>query len=175
MKMIDFSFIKESILRGNIERIYDDVFELHLLLSQGISIKVVDCLRKTIAIYTASIIEALTLWKIQEEIVTERVTLKNEWKYYDPKLIHKTDDYEIIWAKRSEEERRISKLDFNVILRIGKDKRIFANALLKDLDKVRKLRNEIHIDQLEDIVKTYPLANVEFVQEVLVKTIRIVR
>lgn len=176
MKIIDFSFIKESILRGNIERVYDDVLGLQVLLSKDASTEVVDCLRKTITIYTASIIEALVLWKIREEITTEKVMLKNEWKYKDVKVLYAiNNDSEIIGAERNREERAIDKLDFNAMIRIGKDKDVFSNALLKDLDQVRKLRNEIHIDRLEDIVKTCPLANVEFVQEVLVKTIHAVQ
>lgn len=175
MQNIDFSFIKESVLRRNVEKISSDVLKLELLLNDA-SKEVVDCLRKTIVFYTASIIEALVFLKIREEIVTEKVALKDEWKYRDVKVLYAiSDDSEIIGAERNREERAIDKLDFNAMIRIGKDKRIFSNALLKELDKVRQLRNEIHIDRLEDIVKTYPLVNVDFVQGVLVKTIHAVR
>ncbi len=175
MQNIDFSFIKESVLRRNVEKISSDVLKLELLLNDA-SKEVVDCLRKTVVIYTASIIEALVFWKIREEITTERVILKDEWKYKDVKVLYAiSNDSEIIGAERNREERSIDKLDFHTMIRISKDKRIFSNVLLKDLDQVRQLRNEIHIDRLEDIVKTYPMVNVDFVQETLVKTIHAVR
>ena len=175
MQNIDFSFIKESVLRRNVEKISSDVLKLELLLNDA-SKEVVDCLRKTVVIYTASIIEALVFWKIREEIATERVTLKDEWKYKDVKVLYAiNNDSEIIGAERNREERVIDKLDFHTMIRVGKDKDIFANVLLKDLDQVRKLRNEIHIDRLEDIVKAYSVVNVDFVQETLLKTIHAVR
>ena len=175
MEDINFSFIKEPMLRKNIERVFYDVFGLVALLLSDISPNMVSCLRKTIVVYTASIIEALLLWKIRQEVLAEKVTLKDEWKYLDPHLIHSADGYEIIWAKRKEEERSVSSLDFNVMIRICKDKDMFSDALLENLDAVRNLRNDIHIDQLEDIVKTYPVANMEFVQKVLLETVRAVR
>ena len=175
MEEINFSFIKEPMLRKNIEQIFYDVFGLVTLLLGDVSPNMVSCLRKTIVVYTASIIEALLLWKIRQGVAAEKVTLKNEWKYFDPHLIHSADDYEIIWAKRKEEERSISNLDFNVMIRICKDKDMFSDALLQDLDTVRNLRNDIHIDRLEDVVKTYPMANMEFVQKVLLEIVRAVR
>ena len=175
MEDINFSFIGDSVFRRNVQRVFRDVFGLIALLSDDVSPSVVSCLRKTVVLYTASIIEALVLWKIRQEVVAEKVTLKNEWKYLDPKLIHTTDAYEIIWAKRKEEERSISNLDFNVMIRICRDKNIFGDALLLDLDKVRKLRNEIHTDRLENVVKTYRMVNVEFVQKVLIETVRAIR
>ena len=175
MQNIDFSFIKEPVLRRNVEKISSDVLKLELLLIDA-SKEVVDCLRKTIALYTASIIEALVFLKIREGVADEKITLKNEWKYKDVKVLYAISNAsEIIGAERNREERAIDKLDFNTMIRIGKDKRIFASVLLKDLDRVRQLRNEIHIDRLEDIVKTYPIVNVDFVQGVLVKTIHAVR
>ena len=174
MKNPNFTFISNSVLRKNIERVFRDVFSLEFMLTEEISSEMVSCLRKTIVIYTASIIEALVLWKIKQEIREEKVVLKNEWRYYDPKLIHITDEYEIIWAKRKEEERSVAKLDFNAMLRVCKDEKIFGKRLFEDLDSVRKMRNEIHIDGLEDVVKTYQQRKVDFVQKVLAETIRAV-
>ena len=175
LEEIDFSFIRESVLRENVSHVFHDILSLGLVLSgDNVSSQVVNCLKKTVVIYTASIIEALVLWKIRQEIEEERVILKNEWKYYDPKLIHTTDEYEIIWAKRKEEERSTEKIDFNVMVRICRNEKLFRKKLLDDLDMVRKLRNEIHIHGLEGVAKNYQQKKVDFVQRVLVETVRAV-
>ena len=65
MKKVEFSFIKDVVLRKNIESVYNDILDLLSMIvyakpeTQG-------CFRKTIVIYTASVIEALLLWKIEK-------------------------------------------------------------------------------------------------------------
>ena len=82
MKTIEFSFIKEEVLRENIENVYNDVLELLPMITYT-KPQIENCLRKAIIIHTASIIEALLFWKIKKELGTEKVVLSNEIKVLD--------------------------------------------------------------------------------------------
>ena len=50
MENVDFSFIKEPVLRGNIEKVFSDAFRLETLLLDDASKEVAGCLRKTILV-----------------------------------------------------------------------------------------------------------------------------
>lgn len=88
----------------------------------------VSSLRKTIVIHTASIIEALLLWKLKQVINKKEVELSNEWKYINVKILHKiSSSEEIIGAKRKKETRKIDRLDFNRIIKM-------KNTILSKID-----------------------------------------
>ena len=114
----------------------------------------------------------MLLWNIKETCGTKKIVAKNEWKYHDPKLIQANDGFEIVWAKRSREERNINRLDFNRMVQVAKDEKFFRTGLLKDLDTVRKLRNKIHIGGLKNVTKIYTEKDMLFVMETLEKIMR---
>ena len=174
MKDVDFSFIRDAVLQKNIESVYGDTLRLMAMIMYTES-QVEHCLRKTIIIYTASVIEALLLWKIREHLGTGKVVLHNEWRYRDPRRIHITDDYEIIWAKRNREEKDIEKLDFSRMITLCKNKKILKENVLKKLDEVRKMRNKIHIGGLKMVTRAYPKKDVEFTTEVLENILQTIR
>ena len=132
-------------------------------------------MRKTVVIYTASVAEALLLWKIEKEIGSGEVTLLDEWRQYEIKILHRDKNFELISAKRSNEKKDINKLDFNRMITVCKQKKLLREPLLKDLDKVRKMRNKLHIGGVEEITKKYTQEDVEFVLNTLEKTMRIIQ
>ena len=71
MKKFVFSFIDNPVLRENIEGVSVDIFALKMIASLT-DRETRNCIRKTVIIYTASIIEAITLWKIQKEVGTKK-------------------------------------------------------------------------------------------------------
>ena len=83
--MKNFDFVDDSLLRGRIEGVRSDIIALGGLLKDQNKSDVKSCLRKTMIIYAASIMEALLLWKLKKEITSDKVTLSNEWKYSDLK------------------------------------------------------------------------------------------
>ena len=155
MKKVDFSFIRGAVLQKNIESVYGDTLKLMAMIMYTES-QVEHCLRKTIIIYTASVIEALLLWKIREYLGAEKVILHNEWRYRDPRLIHTADDYEIIWAKRNREERDVEKLDFNRMITLCKNKRILKENVLEKLDEVRKPEKQDSYRRIKNGYKNIP-------------------
>ena len=175
MKKVEFSFIGEVVLRKNVENVHNDVIELLPMIAYT-KLGIGHCLRKTIIIYTASIIEALLLWKIEKELGAGKVVLSNEIKYFDPKKVYEAGDFDLFVVKGRAEMRKPNDLDFNRLIGVCDNRKVLKSRKLIDaLHKVRKLRNKLHIGGLRTVTKTYPQKEVEFVLEVLEKTIQSVR
>lgn len=165
--MSNFPFVSDTILRSNLDLAFDHVVDLLVLsLSERYKTKplLVSSMRKTIIIHTASIIEALLLWKLKQHCKTNKIQLVNEWKYYDIKVLHKLDDLkEIIAGSRKKEEKTVDKLDFMRIIAYCYDNKLFINEKFREeLDKVRELRNRLHIGSLSTLEKEYSEKDLEF-------------
>ena len=169
MEQSNFTFIKDAVLRENINNVRADIAELMTMVPSAKQ-QAQNCLRKTIIIYIASIIEALLLWSIKKELGVKEITMKDEWKYHTIKVIHADDDFEVVGAKRRREKRNSDRLDFSRMLTLCKDEKLLGKDLLKDIDEVRKLRNKLHIGGLKDVTKIYPSEDVKFVAKVLRET-----
>ena len=165
--MNHFPFVTDQILQTNLNITFDHIVDL-LALSLSPEYKskraLVSSLRKTIIIHTASTIEALLLWKLKSTCDQKCVKLDEDWKYLDIKVIYQIDDgHEVISGLRKKEERSIDKLDFLrvtdlcVRLKILKQKKLREN-----IDKVRALRNRLHIGGLQEIEKEYKKSDLEF-------------
>ena len=172
MQKYNLSYIGNKTLRENVTHVFADVYGLLSVIQSQKDGKIRNCLRKTIIIYAASIAEALLLWQIEKEVGLGEVTLKDEWKQYDTKIIHQDKDFEVISAKRSREKRDIQKLDFNRMLTLCRQKKLMDETLLKDLDTLRKMRNTLHIGGVKVATKTYTQRNIEFALETVKKTIQ---
>ncbi|HSW88425.1 MAG TPA: hypothetical protein VLG12_04645 [Candidatus Saccharimonadales bacterium] len=158
--MSNFPFVADEILRSNLDQAFDHVVDLlGLSLSEQYYNKplLVSSLRKTIIIHTASIIEALLLWKLKKYCKENKVALGGEWKYYDVKILHKIDiSHEVIAGLRKFEEKIIDKLDFlRIIGYCYKYELIGSEKLKKEIDIVRELRNKLHLGGLSSLEKEY--------------------
>ena len=175
MKNLDFSFIDNKILRENIEYLANDISVLMIITELQENVRIGGFLRKNIIIYTASIVEALLLWKIDMESKSEKITLLDVWNYYDIIPIYMCENFDIISGKRNRKKRDISKLDFNRMIQVCKEQKILGENLIKRLDRVRRIRNKLHISGTETIRKSYSQSDINFVFEVLDETIQSVR
>lgn len=165
--MNHFPFVTDIILQTNLNITFDHIVDLLALsLSPEYKGKValVSSLRKTIIIHTASTIEALLLWKLKNVYGQKSIKLDEDWKYLDVKVIYQIGDgHEVVSGLRKKEERSIDKLDFLhvtdlcVRLKILKQKKLRENV-----DKVRALRNRLHIGGLQEIEKEYKKSDLEF-------------
>ena len=173
--MKEFDFVDDLPLRENMEGVLFDVFALRTLLENQEEPRVRSCLRKTIIIYLASIIEKLLLWKLKKEVVSEKVVLSDEWKYVDIRSICIHNDFEVISGKRKRGVEKVDRLDFNRILQVCSSRGVINDEdFIADLHKVRELRNEVHIGGLEAVRKSYTKRNLHFVFDMLEKTMRAV-
>ena len=161
--MSRFPFIDNSALRNNLDVTFQHIVELTTIADKYDKI-LSSSFRKTIIIYTASIIEALLLWKLKKIIKTAKVELSGEWVFYDIKTLYKIDDSEeIIGAKRRKEKKQINKLDFVRIIDLCAKYKIATEQFSEEIHKVRILRNQLHIGGLAKIEKEYTKKDLKFV------------
>lgn len=167
--MSHFAIIPDAILRSNLDLTFNCIIEL-LTVSESETYQdkgkqsLVSSLRKTIIIHIASIIEALLLWKFKQVCSTQIIELADEWKYPDPKVIYKIDDsQEIIAGLRKKEKININRIDFLRTTRLCRKYGIISSEKLeKDIDKVRELRNRMHIGGLSEIENEYKKSDLKF-------------
>ena len=132
MEDSDINFITDAVLRENIENVRSDIFDLKTLLEfaeKGVQ----DCLRKTIVVYIASVIEALLLWKVKQEVGTGKISLSNEWKHQVLSSVPVTEDgeeYQISFTKQTKERKEVSKLDFNRMITLCRSKKLLREDVL---------------------------------------------
>lgn len=172
----NFPFIDDSILRKNLDITFDHIIELISFLEKPVekdeySIVKISSFRKTIIIYTVSIIEAFLLWKLKKIIKSDKIKLKENWEYKDIKKIHtlKNDPLkEIVWCKRKNQEKNISKLNLVEVNRLCGKYKIIKKDIFKEVEKVRALRNKLHIGGLREL-RIYTKDDLEFVFSVAKK------
>jgi len=121
--------------------------------------------RKTTIIYTASIIEAMLLWFLKNKI--SETELKRETKIFKiSKEIYKINDKEKIVLGEDvvkTEQVKFSKLNLVDINTLCKENSIITDSIYKDVDRVRELRNKLHIGTLTAIETDYSKDDLEFV------------
>jgi|SRR3989344_3031271 len=165
--MSNFSFVTDPTLRSNLDRSFAHIIDL-LALSESETYKgkglLVSSLRKTIIIHTASIIEALLFWKLKEEYNVKKIELIDEWKYIDMRIIHQiSSSEEVIAGKRKKEVKDMNKLDFLRVTDLCyKYKILKPQSLRSEVDRVRELRNRLHIGGLVSVEKEYTKEDLEF-------------
>lgn len=174
-----FSYISSKVLQSNLGRALEHIAHL-LSLTESESYKtkslLISSLRKTIIIHTASIIEALLLWKLKQKIVGRKVKLSEEWKYFEIVVLHKDDESrEIIAGKRKSEVKSVDKLDFLRIIELCFKHKIVPRKLSDELHAIRKLRNRLHLGGLKEMERKYKKEDLIFAFDVLIKTERRVK
>ncbi len=172
--MSDFPFVDNDTLRANLDIAIHHITEL-VAIADNYDKTLSSSFRKTIIINTASIIEALLLWKLRKKIKTKEVELSNEWRFYDVITLYKISASEVvIGAKRKKEKKQLDKLDFVYIIDLCVNHKIVTEQFSKELHKVRKLRNKLHLGGLEEVEKEYTKEDLNFVFKVAEKVKSIV-
>ena len=175
-KNSNFPFVDDLVLRKNLDLVFDYIVELiSVSESNRYENTIISSFRKTIIVYTATIIEALLLWKLKEKVKGNVIELKEDWRYKDIKKIHtleKNPLEEIIWCKRIKEieKKKISKLNLIETNRLCKKYKIITENDFKNVEKVRDLRNRLHIGGLKKLEKSYTKNDLEFVFGVAKRT-----
>lgn len=174
--MSDFDFISDHALKSNLEEANDLILEL-LFRSESTEYqdkpRLVSSLRKTIIIHTATIVEAILLWKLKQFHSSNEIALDDEWDYKDVHLIQDSGDSseQIVWCKRKLIKKRLDRLDFLHITRICEKHAILrGDKLIGDINKIRELRNKLHIGGLTEIDQEYKPKDLEFCFSVLKRT-----
>ncbi len=146
----NFNFVKKEILRQNLDEAFDHILTL-LPFSESVTYNETakSAFRKTIIIYTASIIEALLFHILDKEFTDDEVAdFYSSWELKEKKVLYHVDDsYEIIAGDYKKVLSKTGKEKMNLaqISDFLEAKEIVGKDLIQKIDDIRKLRNEQHI------------------------------
>ena len=165
-KASNFSFVTDDILRQNLDIAFDHLTELVYLSELPEYNDILkSSFRKTTIIYTASIIEAMLLWFLKNKVA--EAELKRESKIFKvTKEIYKINDVNRIVLGEymiKIDSIKFSKLNLVDINTFCRDYRIINELLYNNIDKVRELRNKLHIGTLTIVETDYSKRDLEFV------------
>jgi hypothetical protein len=165
--MSSFYFVTNNTLQSNLDVALNHVNELVAVSESkdyvGKPVQV-SSFRKTIIIHIAAIVEALLLWRLEQEIKSKRVELEGEWKYPDPKILYEISDSEqIVAGKRHKERGSMDRLNFLQIIKLCEKYEVLKSGKLRgDVDKVRVYRNKQHLGGLGEVEHKYSKHDLEF-------------
>jgi len=162
----NFAFVNDTILRRNLDITFAHLVELFSLSESS---KYTDTLRssfrKTVIIYTASIVEALLLWMLKQRIGEEALA-RRQTIFKVSKVIYDINPTERIVLGKDEvkvERCRFEKLNLDQVNDLCKEHGIISDSMFKDVDRVRGLRNRLHISTLAKVEEDYSKDDLEFV------------
>lgn len=144
----NFPFITDHVLRQNLDAAFQHILVL-LPFSESVTYDdtAKSSFRKTIIIYTASIIEAL-LYHVVDTKLSEKDLETSCWELDNKSVLYEVSDSHHIIAgdfRLKVTQTRKDKLNMGMINDILKKKKIVSKTLFDKVDKVRELRNSQHI------------------------------
>jgi hypothetical protein len=152
-----FSFIKDSLLRNNLGISFKYVsYLLTLYEKDGISGYIRYSLAKDIIETTASIVEAISHYWIQQEITLGDIPLekafpvKHEYKWIKDIVIDEDGDKIVACREISSNTNLQGEIKFIDLNRALKRSNLITNSLFKRVENLRKQRNNIHLKGLND-------------------------
>ena len=147
----NFIFIKNDILRQNLDQVFDHILEIITIVgSSKYTNFEKSSFRKTVVIYTSSIIEALLLYMLQEN-KTEEECAKSKSEFKIIKEIYIIDENKKIVLGEDyfkKESFNFKKINLSQINDLCKEHKFVDLNLYKDISKVRDLRNKQHLGSL---------------------------
>lgn len=171
-----FSFIKDDVLRENIQHVFG-----HFVLLQQLVEKVPASAKpefyKSIIVYTGVIMEAILHYELKRVLagIKER-PLETDWSAIETHPIHEFDKKNrIIWCRQVRKEFSLKRnTDFKklneVCLKLG----ILDGRHFKECEEVRALRNKIHLAGLAEVDRGYEKRTVTHVLEIAQRVINLV-
>jgi len=162
----NFEFIKDVSLRENLDRTFDHILEL-ISLSESTKYNEVlkGSFRKTIIIYTASIIEALLLYILKQK-KTEEECAQTKKKFVILKKFYPVEESKHIVLGEYREEKDIvhfDKLNLDQINKYCRKFQLIEESVFQRVDRVRILRNQQHLGGLSRIERGYTKTDLELV------------
>ena len=171
-----FDFVDDPALKKHLINAHELILELIFLIENTAYQKketLLISIRKTIIIQIAALVEALLLWRLKKIEKKGEVVIDDEWEYTNTHKIYELVAHEeIVWAHRKQVKRKIDKLDFNRITqKCAKHKILTSEKLIKDITKIRKFRNNLHIGNLGELEEKYNREDLEFCFSVLERVV----
>lgn len=163
--MSHFDFISNKSLKDNLDVAFDHILTL-IPLSGSTSYSLLEksSFRKTIIIYTASIIEALLYNQICEKC-DDKALIKKEWELDNVKDLYVVDNtHKIVAGDYVQKSKRLrpDKMNLGIINKLLFEVKIINKNLYDKIDQVRLLRNDQHFGT-HKVIKEYSKKDLEFV------------
>ena len=163
----NFSKIKDSVLRKNLDIVFNYVLILFTLSeAKKYDAIIKSSFRKSVVIYTSSIIEAMILYLLKQKIKSEKIILSNEWKYFNIVPIHKISNNpteEVISGFRKNEIKNIESIDFYRMNDLCLKHKSIDEELFNEVNEARKLRNRLHIGGLKEVERNFNSSDLKFI------------
>lgn len=161
----NFPFVNNDVLRTNLDEAFDHILTLlPFTEAKTYNATAKSAFRKTIIIYTASIVEAL-LFHVLDTCFTEDDIAEHysSWQLKNKKDLHEVaDGHKIVSGdyKKIPGDGRKEKLNLGQINSFLKEKGILSEDLFGEIGKIQRLRNEQHINT-QTKVKVYTRRDLE--------------
>ncbi len=154
----NFPFVENLVLRQNLDEAFDHIVTLlPFTESKTYNEAAKSAFRKTIIIYTASIVEALLFHTLRNKFKDEDIAeYYSTWDLVDKKSLYSVDrDHEIVAGsyKRILGKSGIDKMNLAQISDYLRIKDVIGVDLHQKVDDIRKLRNEQHIGPHKKVQK----------------------
>jgi hypothetical protein len=160
-----FDFISNPTLCKNLDITFDHIVTLLSLVENKSYDKFEQSsFRKTIIIYTASIIEALLFDLVMRICQVDKLTT-SEWKIENVKVLYKINpQHQIVGGDYllKSIKQKPDKMNLGIILNILHKNKYIGQPLYEKIDKVRVLRNDQHFGT-HQIIREYTKGDLEFV------------
>jgi len=177
-----FSFIEDDILRQNIAVSFQYIiFLIAVIDRERIEESTISSsIYKNMIMYTATVVESCLHYCLKECIARGDVkssgVMSSEKVLKDVKVIHKiNNNQEAIGAIRlNKAEKLKDKTGFIVVNRACEKAGIIDKQLFKDVDVLRKTRNNIHLMGLRNVDCVYKQEDVQKVFKIAKKIIKVV-
>lgn len=173
LKKEKFDFIKNDILKENIAINMQYVIFLYSLEREyELPGTTTYSSFKTIILYTASIVESLLNYKLKELIEEERIEsnkiMTTEDKYIYIADLHIISSKEkICGVKKVKKHKQLdNKTIFLDLNKAAKRCGLFNEQLFKKSERLREMRNKIHLAALTEIDNKYPQSDIDNVFEI---------
>ncbi len=183
MRESNFQFVENEVLRQNLDEAFDHILILlpftdYLIYNEAAR----SAFCKTIIIYTASIVEALLYYVLDNKFTEDEISeFYSNWELKNKQILHTISethlivagDYQKILSKTGKE-----KMNLGQVSDFLNTKKVINSSMAAKLDIIRKLRNEQHIGTHKK-VKIYSKKDLETsfsiardVKEFVMKTIK---
>ncbi len=164
-----FSFVKDRPLRSHLSDAVEIAVELSAVAKQYPA-PLRSTFYKTSIIHIASIIEGLLHYCALQALGD--ICEHTEWTYRNNKILHEFDEkhvppnLQIIASERFKKLHKLSGyIDFQDLNKLCLREDIIDDDLFSEIDKVRKLRNKIHLFGLKFVDRKYSYNQVDKIAE----------
>ena len=130
---------------------------------------------KVAILLEAAVVEALAHHILKIKIQGGASIPNGPWECYEcytlPQIYQQGVDKLAICKRRILVFRLTNKTDFAKVNKICKDLNIFSNSFFKKIERIRTMRNRIHLQGLDQIDRSYTMKQVDSVGYVINKLI----